>query len=81
MIHSATASDMLDTSAKAPPTSLGNPMEGTDLPTVSSAAVKGGEICRWANEMKSDICFFQVYLPLEAGEHKSKRGCMTHGCG
>lgn len=52
MIHSATASDMLVTPAKASPISLGNPMEGTDLPTASSAAVRGGEICRCAHGTK-----------------------------
>lgn len=46
MIHSATASDMLDTPVKASPTSLGNLTDGTDLPTISSAAVRGGDICR-----------------------------------
>lgn len=52
MIHSATARDMLDTSVRALPTSLGNPTDGTDLPTISSAAVRGGDICQYTHSMK-----------------------------
>lgn len=45
MTHSATAKDMLDTSKNASPTSLGKPMDDTDLPTLSSSAVNGGDTC------------------------------------
>ena len=44
MIHSATASDRLETSVKASVISLGMPMTGADLPTASSAVVSGGDI-------------------------------------
>ena len=46
MIHSPTASDRLDTPVKASVISLGMPTTGADLPTVSSVAVSGGEICQ-----------------------------------
>jgi len=46
MIHSATASDKPGMPVKESPTSLDKPIDGTDLPTLSSAAVRGGDICQ-----------------------------------
>lgn len=50
MIHSATASDRLDTSVKASVISPVMPTIGADLPTEASAAVSGGDICQETNK-------------------------------